>query len=132
MAGTADISSSKNFLLYESHLTLEAPGGQRLCNLPKVTPQINGRDETTQPGVTTPSQQSVLLQKCSLLSGNGPLSWLCPHPSKGGKEFSGSGTLNYLNFQATNGLLEFIHMDHLFTFHLFSAAWTGLFSRRHD
>lgn len=42
------------------------------------------------------------------------------------------GALNYLNFQVANGLSEFIHMDHLFPFHLFPAARTGLLSRRHE
>lgn len=41
------------------------------------------------------------------------------------------GALSYLDFQAANGLLELIHMDHLFPFHFFPAARTGLLSRRH-
>ena len=40
--------------------------------------------------------------------------------------------LSYLDFQAANDLLEFIHMDHLSPSHLFPAAWTGLLSRRHE
>ena len=45
--------------------------------MPKVT-QVNGRDDTTQPGVMTPSQQSVLLQEPSILSADGIL--LAPSP----------------------------------------------------
>lgn len=40
--------------------------------------------------------------------------------------------MSYLDFQAANGLPEFVYMDHLFPFHLFPAAWTGLLSRRHE
>lgn len=44
----------------------------------------------------------------------------------------GGGVLSYLDFQAANDLLEFIHMDNLSPSHLFPAAWTGLLSRRHE
>lgn len=44
----------------------------------------------------------------------------------------GVGVLSYLDFQAANELPEFIHMDHLFLFHLFPAARTGLLPRRHE
>ena len=44
----------------------------------------------------------------------------------------GGGVLSYLDFQAANDLLEFIHMDHLSVSHLFPAAWTCLLSKRQE
>lgn len=44
----------------------------------------------------------------------------------------GVGASSYLDFQAANGPPEFIYMDHLFPFHLFPAARTGLLSRRQE
>lgn len=46
-------------------------------------------------------------------------------PPKGARRVVAVDALSYLDFQAANGLPEFIHMDHLFLFHLFPAAWTG-------
>lgn len=53
-------------------------------------------------------------------------------PLAGARRVLGVRASSYLDFQAANGPPEFIYMDHLFPFHFFPAARTGLLSRRQE
>lgn len=55
-----------------------------------------------------------------------------PPPLAGSRRVLGAGASGYLDFQAANRPAEFIYVDHLFPFHLFPAARTGLLSRRQE
>lgn len=101
--------------------------------MPKVTQQVSGREVTNSARSGDPQAAVCVGGAETLSSEDGILLTPAPGPARppaGARREVGVGPSGYLDFQAADGLPEFIHMDHLFPLHVFPAAWTGLLSRR--